>query len=209
MMWEAVYKNEKGEIRVPLVESGKKFYLESEGGTLEDFVPVLKDAALGEVRHVKTIAANNPAPMPYDPAREKSIEVFKQKLRTAFKSNESFQAFLNAEAKLRRAIDNNFDGVPISTIQEWSTRIGEATAEPDFTIEEKRRRFTGQEIGDLFIENETIASSASNNWNGEYGVRCQRCRQLTGYTIKVLDILKMQRGLIPLWKCAYPCWKGR
>jgi hypothetical protein len=209
MPYKALYKSSSGQtLEIGIITEGGKRSLQTEDGRSVPFIPIIEDNRLGTMTYVDTIE-DRQLPRPTDPDREKVISALKRKLQTSFKSNESFQIFLDSEAGLRHAIDTDFLGVPISRIQEWGARISEATAEPDFTMEEKRRRFTGLEIGDLFIQNEKIPSSASNDWCGVYAVRCQRCRKLEGYEIKVVDILRMQRGLIPLWKCGNPCGKGR
>jgi hypothetical protein len=210
MTCKAVYENGAGqtlEIEIATDSVSRKSYLQTEDGRSVPFTPTIEDSQHGTMTYINTIE-DRQLPRPTDPEREKTIQAFKVKLRTRFKSNESFQNFLDSEAGLRQAIDTDFLGVPIAKIGEWSARITAAVAAPEFTVEEKRRRFTGVELGDLFIENEKIPSSASNDWCGVYAVRCQRCRKLEG-EIKVVDILRMQRGLIPLWKCGNPCGRGR
>jgi hypothetical protein len=157
----AVYENEKGEIRVPLVESGKKFYLESEQGKLEDFVPVLKDAALGEVRHVRTIAAELPVPMPYDAQREELLSALDATIRRI--PTTDFDPFLNREAKLKRAVNAQFAGTTTDQLAAFVALIdGEkerlaavrkaAIPPPTFERFALTRTFTGRYFGDLFIE---------------------------------------------------------
>jgi hypothetical protein len=53
----AVYKNNKGELSIPLVESGGKFFLEAETRKFEPFRATITGHLLGTLMHVETIKA--------------------------------------------------------------------------------------------------------------------------------------------------------
>jgi hypothetical protein len=217
--WTAIYRNAtKQEIQIPLTESNGQFFLETESGKSEPFRATIQDRNLGELAHVRTIAVAEEAPQPFDPARAEEIKTLHAKL-AAFPTLD-LQRFLSEETKLRAAIDRDFAGVSLETLTAWNALIDRtikelaaarkaAIPEPVFSQEERRRRFTGKSCGDLFFEEEQIPSNASNDWNGTFGVQCQRCRTLQGYTIRSVDILRMQQGFLPQWKCGDPCVRGR
>ena len=153
MPYKAVYKNKSGQIlEIEIITENGKSWLVTEGGQSAPFGLTLNDAALGEMTYVETKKTEEPMPVPEDPNRERAISILRRRLQTDFKSNEAFQNFLNGEAGLRRAIDNDFDRVSIVKIQEWGARITKATTEQGSRLDELRRHFMGTYLGDLFIE---------------------------------------------------------
>ena len=114
--------------------------------------------------------------VPEDPNRERAISILRRRLQTDFKSNEAFQNFLNGEAGLRRAIDNDFDRVSIVKIQEWGARITKATTEQGSRLDELRRHFMGTYLGDLFIEQLAEHGAKENGWDAQWTARCDKCR---------------------------------
>lgn len=208
MPYKAVYKNKSGQIlEIEIITENGKSWLVTEGGQSAPFGLTLNDAALGEMTYVETKKTEEPMPVPEDPNRERAISILRRRLQTDFKSNEAFQNFLNGEAGLRRAIDNDFDRVSIVKIQEWGARITKATTEQGSRLDELRRHFMGTYLGDLFIEQLAEHGAKENGWDAQWTARCDKCRTFRG-NIKASTILGMQRSG-KKFTCGNPCGKGQ
>jgi hypothetical protein len=218
--WLAHFKNDQGleVFHATVIQDGEHSYFEDERGIRQVFSKVYQHPTLGTLTLGKMIPVADLPPEPFDPEKENLVEELRTKLYRF--PTLDYDALLLDEPKLNKAINDKFYGVPVEQIRKWSGLIDAtveklaaarkaAIPEPTFSQEERRRRFTGQTIGDLFIANEKISSSPANNWNGEFAVECAKCHKLVGFEIRVLDILRMKSGFLPLWKCGNPCGKGR
>jgi len=147
-------------------------------------------------------------PQPRDPAREEAIRNLEAALGR-FTSSDALLQFFAGEPALEAKINRNYD-LSVVEMADWCAKIAKTLAGPLFTQDQLRIKFTGQTIGPhLYIAEQTIPSVAQNDYNGTYRVECHGCRQLKGYEICQLDILKMRAGLAPMFKCGDICGKGR
>ena len=217
--WLAIYRNSTGqELRIPLTESNKQFFLETESGKSEPFRAKIKDCNLGELTHIRTVAVADEPPQPFDPIRAESIKTLEQKL-AAFPTLD-LQGFLAKETKLRFAIDRDFAGASLEQIQEWAALVeSEAErlkeerkrAEPPPTFErfQLARSFRGRYYGDLFIDNSYEDGSPQNGWNAIWLCRCAKC-EASGpppRTVEAQTLLEMEVKFRPLYSCEKPCRK--
>jgi hypothetical protein len=116
MTWEAeaVYRNDKGEVRILLVYLDGKYYLKFEHEGVVNLIPftsTINDVDLGLLKLVD------------DPRRAQPIETIND-LVVAFPKSD-FDAFLEREPEFRAAFANDFENVPNSRVIYFSKRISE------------------------------------------------------------------------------------
>jgi hypothetical protein len=209
--WIATFHEEgnpANKIHFDIIESGGRTLLVDERGTgTFEFVQTIQ-------RHGKswnlesTDSKPKTPPKPKDLDREQAIQNLESALKR-FPSHDALLAFLSGEPDLEGKINDNYN-LSNAEIAEWCAKIAEILAGPLFSQDQLRIKFTGQTIGrDLYIGEQTIPSIAQNEYNGTYRIECHGCRQLNGYEIRQLDILKMRAGLIPMFECGGICGRGR
>ncbi len=218
--WVAHFKNAQGRevFDALVIQDGEQSYWEDERGIRQKYSRVFQHPTLGKLTLNRTIPVADLPPEPFDPEKEELVAALDTAIRKL--PTNQFNNFLDSMPKLKKAVNARFAGTTseqlaafVDLIEAEIERLAAARKaaipEPIFSQEERRRRFTGQIIGDLFIANEREPSSPANNWNGEFAIECARCHKLKGFEIKVLDILRMQGGFMALWKCGNPCGEGR
>lgn len=207
--WKAIFRNDTGQEvwETPLVETNGQFFWLNGRGFREPFNREFQHPTLGRLTHSRTAKAEEQPPQPRDPERERLVAALDKSLRITFSNPDALQTFLGSAPEIERGLNTDFEGVSIEQIGEWITRINKSVAKPNFTMEQRRRRFTGQTLGDLSIGREQIASSTANDWNGTFDAEC-KCRKLKG-SIRVEHLLEMQNGLRELFRCGNPCHPGK
>jgi hypothetical protein len=210
----AVYKNNRGELSIPLVESGGKFFLETETCKLEPFRATITDHLLGTLTHVKTVKAEEPVPLPSSPEHDAARAELDERLHKF--PSEHITSFLSRQTALKKAIDrkDNFATASLAALTNWSTAIEveieslaaarkAAIPEPIPSKEELRRHFRGVRVGCLFVGNLAIPGSPENNWDAECNAECEGCHHKGN--VKASTILKMQVRYLEPHQCGQPC----
>jgi hypothetical protein len=214
----AVYKNSQGELSIPLVESGGKFFLEAETGQLRPYAATISDAKLGELQHLRTVEVKPEPPMPSDPARDAARAELSAKLERFPTSH--LNDFLSRETAFKKAIDakNDFATAKLPSLVRWSKSIDDEIGRlererkqlippPVFERFHLTRDFRGKYFGDLFIENSQEDGCTGNGWNATWFCRCSKC-EASGpppRTIRAQTILEMEVQYRPMYSCQRPC----